>query len=164
MEIRLADALKAGGETNRRHRRDAGSAPAAAAQLGLLGRPWRLGHPVLSGLARQPVRRLAGLRRLRSDGPNDEDGAAIHGRSDQQSGSGLATGAEDLLEPVFRLTADEAQFIIDRLIASQPAALLTCWRVRASMRSATYIWTHRSCRRFPRRTPARSTRRNFLGM
>lgn len=59
-EIRLADALKAGGESNGIIGRDALTTAPAVAEFRLLGRPGRLGHPGLSGLARQSVRRLAG--------------------------------------------------------------------------------------------------------
>ena len=52
LEIRLADALKRGGEYERHHRSRRRSPSAAAAQFGVLGRPGRLGHPALSGLDR----------------------------------------------------------------------------------------------------------------
>jgi hypothetical protein len=46
----------------RHHRPRCGTAAPAAAEFRLLGRPGRMGHPGLSRLARQSVRRLAGPR------------------------------------------------------------------------------------------------------
>ncbi|HEX7770638.1 MAG TPA: DUF6361 family protein, partial [Dokdonella sp.] len=49
----------------------------------------------------------------------------------------------DLLErAAFRLTADEAQFLIDRLVASQPTALLTMLAREGIDADCDYIWTH----------------------
>ncbi|MCP3477938.1 DUF6361 family protein (plasmid) [Bradyrhizobium sp. CCGUVB1N3] len=61
---------------------------------------------------------------------------------------------KDLLDrAVFRLAADEAQFIIDRLVATQPAALLTLLAREGINADCDHIWTHPHLASFP--APAR---------
>ena len=61
---------------------------------------------------------------------------------------------KDLLDrAVFRLTVDEAQFIVDRLIATQPTALLTMLAREGIDAECDYIWTHPNLAAFP--APAR---------
>jgi hypothetical protein len=70
----------------------------------------------------------------------------------------------DLLErAVFRLTTDEAQFLIDRLVASQPTALLTMLAREGIDADCDYIWTHPHLSAFPcRRAPPRPAWGNLL--
>jgi hypothetical protein len=49
----------------------------------------------------------------------------------------------------FRLTTDEAQFLIDRLVASQPGALLTMLARERIDAECDYIWTHPHLAAFP---------------
>ena len=56
----------------------------------------------------------------------------------------------DLLKrAVFRLTADEAQFLRDRLCATQPAALLTWLACEGKDADCDFIWTHPDLSSFP---------------
>jgi hypothetical protein len=56
----------------------------------------------------------------------------------------------DLLErAVFHLTTDEAQFLIDRLVASQPGALLTMLARESIDADCDYIWAHPHLSAFP---------------
>ena len=56
----------------------------------------------------------------------------------------------DLLErAVFQMSPEEAQFIIDRLVATQPAALLTLLARKGIDADCDYIWTHPHLAAFP---------------
>ena len=147
-EIRLADALKAGGESNGIIGRDAGP------------RLQRLPSSVYwAGLGAWGVRVFPGSL--------DSLFVALRGRGRSRGGSGgedALAGAQapaiwspalpqmpgDLLErAIFRLTTDEAQFLIDRLVASQPAALLTMLAREGIDADCDYIWTHPHLSAFP---------------
>ena len=143
LEIRLADALKSGGESNGIIGRDAGP------------RLQRLPSSVYwAGLGAWGIRRLSRLRSIvcsshcagsrRSRGASRRRRRRWPARRRQPSGTqALPQMPKDLLErAVFRLTADEAQFIIDRLVASQPAALLTMLAREGIDADCDYIWTH----------------------
>ena len=66
----------------------------------------------------------------------------------------MPTAPKDLFDQAaFRLTTDEAQFIIDRLITSQPAALLTFLAREGIDAECDYVWTHPHLTAFP--APAR---------
>lgn len=145
LEIRLADALKAGGESNGIIGRDAGPRlqrlPSSVYWAGLGA--W--GIRLFPGSIDSLFVSLRGRRRL-AVASNGEDAAA---------GLSLWTQAlpqtpKDLLDQaVFRLTADEAQFIVDRLIAHQPAALLT-WLAREGIDAdCDAVWTHPHLEDFP---------------
>jgi hypothetical protein len=57
---------------------------------------------------------------------------------------------KDLLKCAnFRLTTDEAQFLIDRLVTSQPRALLTILAREGIDPECDYIWTHPHLAAFP---------------
>lgn len=63
---------------------------------------------------------------------------------------GTPPAPKDLLDrAVFRLTVDEAQFIIDRLFASQPTALLTILARDGIDADCANIWEHPHLAAFP---------------
>jgi hypothetical protein len=148
LEIRLADALKAGGE-----------------RIGIIGRDagprlQRLPSSVYwAGLGTWSIRLFVGsvdsyfasLRSTKRSRPfaEGEDVASGSGFPDFWSQS-LPPAPKDLLEcAVFRLTAEEAQFLVDRLIASQPGALLTLLARKNLAAECDYIWTHPHLAEFP---------------
>jgi hypothetical protein len=95
---------------------------------------------------------LRGLRR-RHTSSDGEDAAASPPVRTIWTPS-LPAAPEDLLDQAaFGLTIDEAQFIIDRLIASQPATLLTFLARESIDAECDYIWTHPHLAAFP--APAR---------
>ncbi len=148
MEIRLSDALKAGGETSGVIGRDAGA------------RLQRLPSSVYwAGLGAWGIRQFPGsretyyaalpavrLRRQHSD-------AAAEGFENLQSSCwhpGLPPAPADLLETAsFSLTGDEAQFIRDRLLASARTSLLTWLAGQSENARCAYIWQHPALGDFP---------------
>ena len=148
MEIRLSDALKAGGETSGVIGRDAGA------------RLQRLPSSVYwAGLGTWGIRQFPGSRetyyatlptvrrrRQRSD-------VEAEGFEDLQSGSwhpGLPPAPADLLEAAsFSLTGDEAQFIRDRLAASARTSLLNWLAGQSENGQCAYIWQHPALGDFP---------------
>lgn len=148
LEIQLADALKAGGESNGIIGRDAGPRlqrlPSSVYWAGLGAWGVRLFPGSIDSL-------FVSLRgRKRSLVPSDGEDAAASSRTPAIWTPALPHAPKDLLErAAFRLTSDEAQFIIDRLIANQPAALLT-WLAREGIDAdCDYIWTHPHLAAFP---------------
>src|SRR3546814_10122537 len=124
MEVRRTEALKAGGETFGIFGRDAGAklqrVPSSVYWAGLGA--WGIRR--FEGSIDSYFASLPGLRRRRSS--LDKEAITAGQREDGFWHSALPTRPDDLLErTVFRLTLDEAQFIVDRLILSQPKALLT---------------------------------------
>ena len=124
LEIQLADALKAGGESNGIIGRDAGPLlqrlPSSVYWAGLGS--W--GIRLFPGSIDSLFISLRSLRRPRllADGEDPTSGQRVSTAWIQT----LPPAPKDLLDrTVFRLTVDEAQFIVDRLIATQPTALLT---------------------------------------
>jgi hypothetical protein len=149
MEIRLSDALKAGGETSGVIGRDAGvrlqRLPSSVYWAGL--GTW--GIRLFPGSRETYYAALPNLRRRHSRAAEAES----QGLEGLQAGSwhaGLPPAPSDLLESAsFTLTADEAQFIRDRLIAEAPTALLT-WLARQSDNGqCAYIWQHPALGAFP---------------
>ena len=148
MEIRLSDALKAGGEMSGVIGRDAGA------------RLQRLPSSVYwAGLGTWGIRQFPGSRetyyatlptvrrrRQRSD-------VEAEGFEDLQSGSwhpGLPPAPADLLETAtFSLTGDEAQFIRDRLAASARTSLLNWLAGQSENGQCAYIWQHPALGDFP---------------
>ena len=148
MEIRLSDALKAGGESDGIIGRLAGS------------RLQRLPSSVYwAGLGTWGIRQFPGSREtyyatlptLRRRRKRSE--AEAEGFEDLQTGSwhpAVPAVPADFLEMAsFTLTSDEAQFIRDRLVASAPSSLLT-WLARQSDNGqCAYIWQHPALGDFP---------------
>lgn len=152
LEIRLADALKAGGESNGIIGRDAGPRlqrlPSSVYWAGL--GTW--GIRLFPGSTDSLFVSLRSLKRLRVS--SDSEDAAAGPRAAAIWNQSLPQAPKDLLDrAVFRLAADEAQFIIDRLVATQPAALLTLLAREGINADCDHIWTHPHLASFP--APAR---------
>lgn len=147
-EIRLADALKAGGESNGIIGRDAGP------------RLQRLPSSVYwAGLGAWGIRAFPGSidslfvalgnRGGSHRASNGEDALAAT-QTPTVWHPTLPRMPGDLLEhAVFRLTTDEAQFLIDRLVATQPDSLLTTLACEGIDADCDYIWTHPHLSAFP---------------
>ena len=124
LEIRLADALKRGGETNGVIGRDVGPRlqrlPSSVYWAGLGA--W--GIRLFPGSTDSLFVSLRGLKRWHASSDGEDAAASPAARAIWTQS--LPAAPKDLLDQAaFGLTIDEAQFIIDRLIASQPATLLT---------------------------------------
>lgn len=148
LEIRLADALKAGGESNGIIGRDAGPRlqrlPSSVYWAGLGA--W--GIRLFPGSIDSLFVSLRGLKRLRVS--SDSEDAAAGSRAAAIWNPALPQAPKDLLDrAAFRLTADEAQFIIDRLVATHPAALLTKLARDGNDAECDHIWTHPHLASFP---------------
>jgi len=148
LEIRLADALKAGGESNGIIGRDAGPRlqrlPSSVYWAGLGA--W--GIRLFPGSIDSLFVSLRGLRRPRVS--SDSEDAAAGSRAAAIWNPALPQAPKDLLDrAAFRLTTDEAQFIIDRLVATQPAALLTMLARDGIDAECDHIWTHPHLASFP---------------
>jgi hypothetical protein len=149
LEISLADALQAGGETLGVIGRDAGPQlrrlPSAVywAGLGSWGIRRFQGSPdgyfaIVGNLNRRQSRRREG-----EDEASDNYASQIWHPS-------LPTIPPSLLNTAtFRLTIDEAQFIIDRLVAEHPQALLTILARKGFGADCRYIWEHPKLAEFP---------------
>lgn len=148
LEIRLADALKAGGESNGIIGRDAGPRlqrlPSSVYWAGLGA--W--GIRLFPGSIDSLFVSLRGLRRPRIS--SDSEDAAAGSRAAAIWNPALPQAPKDMLDrAAFRLTTDEAQFIIDRLVATQPAALLTMLARDGIDAECDHIWTHPHLASFP---------------
>lgn len=148
LEIRLADALKAGGESNGIIGRDAGPRlqrlPSSVYWAGLGA--W--GIRLFPGSIDSLFISLCGLKRPRVS--SDSEDAAAGSRAAAIWNPALPQAPNGLLDrAVFSLTADEAQFIIDRLVATQPAALLTMLARDRIDAECDHIWTHPHLASFP---------------
>lgn len=153
LEIRLARALRAGGESLGIFGRFAGAQlqrlPSAVYWAGLGA--W--GIRLFPGSIDSYFASVSSLKRPHGI-PADED-PALTERAPVLWSPTLPASPNDWLDKtVFRLTVDEAQFIIDRLIATQPLALLTILAQEGIDAESDYIWTHPHLAAFP--APARS--------
>lgn len=147
-EIRLADALKAGGESNGIIGRDAGASlqrlPSSVYWAGLGA--W--GIRIFPGSIDSLFVALRGRGRLRVASSGEDAGAGA--QAPAVWNPALPQTPDDLLErAVFRLTAEEAQFLIDRLVASQPDSLLTMLAREGVDADCDQIWTHPHLAAFP---------------
>lgn len=148
MEIRLSDALKAGGEGDGVIGRLAGSKlrrlPSSVYWAGLGA--W--GIRQFPGSRESFYAALPTLRRRRQR--SDLEG---EGSENLPSGSwhpGLPAPPADFLETAtFTLTHDETQFIRDRLVASAPTSLLTWLARQTDNGQCAYIWEHPALSDFP---------------
>jgi len=148
MEIRLSDALKAGGETSGVIGRDAGTRlqrlPSSVYWAGLGA--WGIRQFPGSRETYYATLPTARRRRQRSE-------VEAEGFEDLQTGSwhpGLPSAPTNFLETAtFALTDDEAQFIKDRLVASAPTSLLTWLALQSDNGQCAYIWQHPSLGDFP---------------
>ena len=153
LENRLANALKAGGESNGIIGRDAGAdlqrLPSSVYWAGLGS--W--GIRLFPGSTDNLFSSMRYLQRSRSRIRESED-AAAEAPSLQIWTPSLPPRPKDLLEAaIFRLTSDEAQFVIDRLVTQQPRSLLTVLAKSGSgSADCGYIWEHPHLADFPNNT------------
>jgi hypothetical protein len=147
-ETRLAEALKAGGESKGIIGRDVGPRlqrlPSSVYWAGLGA--W--GIRIFPGSLDSLFVALNSRPRLRSASGGEDSMASS--QTFQVWNPALPEKPDDLLDrAVFRLTTDEAQFLIDRLVASQPDALLTMLAREGIDADCDYIWTHPHLTAFP---------------
>jgi hypothetical protein len=150
LENRLANALKAGGEVNGIIGRDAGAdlqrLPSSVYWAGLGTWGIRLFPGSTDNLFSSMRHLQRGHPRLR-----ESEDAASEAQALQIWAPSLPSRPKDILEAArFRLTSDEAQFIIDRLVAKQPRSLLA-FLARSGGGSADcdHIWEHPYLADFP---------------
>ncbi|MCR8724162.1 DUF6361 family protein [Frigidibacter sp. ROC022] len=147
-EIRLADALKAGGESNGIIGRDAGPRlqrlPSSVYWAGLGAWGIRVFPGSLDSLF------VALRRRGRSHVTSSNEEVMAGAQAPTVWNPALPQMPSDLLDrAVFHLTAEEAQFLIDRLVASQPSSLLTMLAREGIDADCDQIWTHPHLAAFP---------------
>jgi len=149
LEIRLANALKAGGEAKGVIGSEAGASlrrlPSSVYWAGL--GTWGIRH--FPGSIDSYFSSIRDLRRGRQRLHESEDAASdVHVTRIWHSA--LPPMPKGLMEKTsFRLTTEEAQFIIDRLIAEQPEALLTKLARDGDKAECNYIWEHPNLASFP---------------
>ncbi|MCR6914264.1 DUF6361 family protein [Pseudomonas aeruginosa] len=148
MEIRLSQALKAGGETSGIIGRDAGARlqrlPSSVYWAGLGS--W--GIRQFPGSRETYYAELPTVRHLRQHSDVEAEGFEV--RKSSYWHPGLPPAPTDLLETAsFRLTGDEAQFIRDRLVASARTSLLTWLAGQSHNGQCAYIWQHPALDDFP---------------
>lgn len=147
-EVRLADALKAGGESTGIIGRDAGPRlqrlPSSVYWAGLGS--W--GIRAFPGSLDSLFVAMRGRGRSRAASIGED---ALAGTDAQAAwNAGLPKAPDDLLDrAVFQLTTDEAQFLIDRLVASQPASLLAMLAREGINADCDHIWAHPQLVAFP---------------
>jgi hypothetical protein len=153
LENRLANALKAGGESNGIIGRDAGAdlqrLPSSVYWAGLGAWGIRLFPGSTDNL-------FSSMRHLQHGRPRirESEDAASEAQSLQIWTPSLPPMPKDLLETAhFNLTLDEAQFIIDRLVAHQPNSLLAFLaRSGSGEADCDNIWEHPQLIDFPHET------------
>jgi len=152
MEVLVAGALKAGGETVGVIGRDAGARlqrfPSSVYWTGLSAWGIRLfAGSIDSYFSTIPTLRH---RRLRT---RDADERSTEWLGFNTWHPGLPAPPHHwLVSTTFTLTPDEAQFIRDRLVAEAPDALLT-WLARQNDNArCNYIWEHPSLAEFPKQS------------
>ncbi|MET4607632.1 hypothetical protein ABIB90_007136 [Bradyrhizobium sp. JR4.1] len=148
LEVRLADALKAGGEQYGIIGRDAGARlqrlPSSVYWSGLGA--WRI--RTFPGSVDSLFASLPALTRRRH--PVDLDGLAEGGNVDPVWARTLPAAPADLLQKTtFRLTTEEAQFIVDRLLNAQAGSLISFLAREAVEVDCDYIWAHPRLAEFP---------------
>ncbi|TAL90259.1 MAG: hypothetical protein EPN62_08520 [Candidimonas sp.] len=149
LENRLANALKAGGESNGIIGRDAGAdlqrLPSSVYWAGLGA--W--GIRLFPGSTDNLFSSMRHLQRSRPRVRESED-AASEAQALQVWTPSLPIRPNDILEAVhFRLTLDEAQFIIDRLVVQQPRSLLAFLARSGGAADCGNIWEHPHLADFP---------------
>ncbi|TKV80122.1 hypothetical protein FDV58_17900 [Bradyrhizobium elkanii] len=148
LEIRLADALKAGGEQYGIIGRDAGARlqrlPSSVYWSGLGA--WRIRN--FPGSADSLFASLPARKRGRL--PVDPDELAQSAAVDAVWVRTLPEAPADLLQKTtFHLTAEEAQFIVDRLVNAQAGSLIAFLAREAMEVDCDYIWAHPRLAEFP---------------
>ena len=155
LENRLANALKAGGESNGVIGRDAGAdlqrLPSSVYWVGLGTWGIRLFKGSSDNL-------FSYMRHLRNRPRQTKESDDVTGAAEAFHiwSPSLPCAPRDLLGAVrFRLTSEEAGFIIDRLVSAQPRSLLTFLaRSDAGSADCANIWEHPHLADFPNETRA----------
>lgn len=150
LENRLANALKAGGESNGIIGRDAGAdlqrLPSSVYWAGLGSWGIRLFPGSTDNL-------FSSMRHLQRSRPwvRESDDSASEAQALKIWTPSLPPRPKNLLEAAaFRLSPDEAQFIIDRLVLHQPHSLLATLARRAGTPAdCRFIWEHPNLSHFP---------------
>ena len=149
-EIRLIEALRAGGEEEGIIGRNAGARlqrlPSAIYWNGL--RSW--GIRLFPGSQEAYFDSLPSLRRNRHRAGLAEDALVSEGRDQAAWNTDLPRRPEILLERAdFGLTSHEAGFLIDRLVNAQPDSLLTHLAKAGRHADCDYVWEHPDFATFP---------------
>lgn len=148
LEVRLVEALKTGGEIRGIIGREAGAKlqrlPSSVYWAGLGAWGIRLFPGSIESY-------FAGLLRRRTHYTPDEAGTSAEAISSQRIwAKTLPPAPPKLLDSTtFRLTNDEAGFIVDRLISQQPSSLLTHLAQYRIDAECDYIWEHPQRTGFP---------------
>lgn len=150
LEIRLSNALLSGGETIGVIGRDAGPRlkrlPSSVYWAGLGTWGIRIFPSSIDSYFTSLRTFRRGRQRLR-----DGDEVSSDARITHIWHPALPARPKELLETAkFRLTIDEAEFIIDRLVAQQPEALLTILARERIDADCPYIWEHPNLADFPK--------------
>ncbi|MFQ5664773.1 MAG: DUF6361 family protein [Terriglobia bacterium] len=149
-EVRLIDALRAGGEDEGIIGRDAGAnLQRLASSVYWAGlRSW--GIRLFPGSQEAYFAALPSLRRRRRRAGSSEDALAAEDHDLLTWRAGMPPAPDDLLENAdFRLTSEEAGFLIDRLVDSQPNSLLTHLAKAGRHADCEFIWEHPDLATFP---------------
>ncbi len=149
-EIRLIDALRAGGEDQGIIGRDAGAnlqrIPSSIYWAGL--RSW--GIRLFPGSQETYFAALPSLRRRRRRTGSSEDALASEDHDLLTWRAGMPRAPPDLLDKAdFPLTSEEAGFLIDRLVDSQPNSLLTHLAKAGRHADCEFIREHPDLATFP---------------
>jgi hypothetical protein len=150
LEIRLIDALRAGGEDEGIIGRNVGAnLQRLASSIYWAGlKSW--GIRLFTGSQESYFAALPGLRRSRHRSGLSEAALAAEDRDLLTWQAGLPPSPAGLMEKAdFRLTSDEAGFMIDRLIGSQPDSLLSHLAKTGRSAESDYIWQHPDLADFP---------------
>jgi hypothetical protein len=152
LEVRLAESLKAGGELHGVIGRDAGvnlqRMPSSVYWAGL--GTW--GIRLFPGSVENLIGSFRSSQGRRNAPVEDEEGA-YRVRSEFWAPTLPPPPANLLSNATFALSSDEAQFIVDKLVAHQPESLLA-FLAKGSDRKVDcqYIWQHPALSRFPEGT------------
>ena len=149
-EIRLIDALRAGGEDEGIIGRDAGANLQRLASSAYWGglRSW--GIRLFPGSQETYFAALPSLRRYRYRAGSSEDALAAEKHDLLTWRTGLPPAPDDILEKTsFQLTGAEAGFLIDRLVDSQPSSLITHLAKAGRHADCNFIWEHPDLATFP---------------
>ena len=149
-EIRLIDALRAGGED----KGIIGSYAGANLQRLASSIYWAglgsLGIRQFHGSQEAYFATVPSLRRRRHRAGSSEDALAAEDHDLLTWRAGMPPAPDDLLDNAgFRLTSDEAGFLIDRLVDNQPKSLFTHLAKAGRHADCEFIWEHPDLATFP---------------
>ena len=150
LEISLIDSLRSGGEKEGVIGRTAGTSlkrlPSSVYWNGL--KSW--GIRLFPGSQEAYFASLPSLRRHRHRSTSADDSSATDSFDKNLWSPSLMGPPPDLLERTdFGLTHDEAGFLIDRLVNSQPDSLLTHLARSPRQVECEFVWTHPDFSAFP---------------